>query len=211
MKIFNVEIYGLSESILASGYPKKATVEEHDTNNMVSLDTSKSYERCKKLGNAENGSGHDCFLKGIIVQFDITYCSHWALQCGRYHFIDTVSSQSKMHMMLKFDIDNMFDYQVTQVAIDNLKACISDYNNLTIEDFTDHNSFTYNKNLMFRRVIVNTPHGFELTMRMTTNYLQLKTIYNQRRKHKLEDWQIFCDWVESLPYFKEFCINKEER
>ena len=41
--------------------------------------------------------------------------------------------------------------------------------------------------------------GFELAARMTTNYLELKTIYRQRRNHRLPDWHMFCDWVESLP------------
>ena len=36
------------------------------------------------------------------------------------------------------------------------------------------------------------------------SYLQLKTIYFQRRNHKLkEDWVTFCDWCETLPMFKE--------
>jgi hypothetical protein len=41
-------------------------------------------------------------------------------------------------------------------------------------------------------------------MRCTTNYLQLRTIYHQRKNHKLkEDWGAFCDWIKSLPYSKE--------
>jgi len=48
----------------------------------------------------------------------------------------------------------------------------------------------------------NLPSGYEMWMHVTTNYLQLKTIYKQRRNHKLkEDWGAFCDWIESLPLF----------
>ena len=54
-------------------------------------------------------------------------------------------------------------------------------------------------------VISNCPLGLELTMRCTTNYLQLRTIYHQRKHHKLkEDWGAYCTWIESLPYSKEF-------
>jgi len=42
-----------------------------------------------------------------------------------------------------------------------------------------------------------------MVMRITTNYLQLKTIYRQRKNHKLPEWRIFCDWILSLPEFKE--------
>ena len=52
----------------------------------------------------------------------------------------------------------------------------------------------------FLRMIYNVPSGFELTARMVTNYQQLKTIYRQRRTHRLPDWQMFCDWIESLPH-----------
>jgi hypothetical protein len=42
---------------------------------------------------------------------------------------------------------------------------------------------------------------------MTTNYQQLKTIYQQRRNHRLPEWQVFCDWVETLPLFMELCFK----
>ena len=47
----------------------------------------------------------------------------------------------------------------------------------------------FSKYEVFMKIISNTPMGFEQTMRVTTNYLQLKTIYLQREHHKLkEDW-----------------------
>lgn len=63
---------------------------------------------------------------------------------------------------------------------------------------------------VYMKVISNCPMGFEMTMRVTTSYLQLKTIYQQRKFHKLkEDWTAFCDWCESLPLFKEICLTKK--
>ena len=32
------------------------------------------------------------------------------------------------------------------------------------------------------------------------NYQALRRIYKQRRSHKHPDWEIFCDWLEQLPY-----------
>ena len=52
----------------------------------------------------------------------------------------------------------------------------------------------------FLRLIYNIPSGFELTARMTTNYRQLKTMYAQRKHHRLPDWKYICHWIESLPY-----------
>jgi hypothetical protein len=38
---------------------------------------------------------------------------------------------------------------------------------------------------------------------MTTNYQQLKTMYFQRKNHKLEEWHVFCDWALGLPLFED--------
>ena len=60
----------------------------------------------------------------------------------------------------------------------------------------------------FLKIIYNIPSGFKLTAKMTTNYRQLKTIYDQRKCHRLPEWRGVCEWIESLPYMKEFLIHK---
>lgn len=45
---------------------------------------------------------------------------------------------------------------------------------------------------------------------MSTNYRQLKTIYHQRKKHRLPEWRSFCEWIETLPMFKELCLGNIE-
>ena len=51
----------------------------------------------------------------------------------------------------------------------------------------------------FLRLVYSLPAGLEMSARMTTNYRQLKTIYNQRRDHRLPEWRVFCKWLEELP------------
>ena len=63
---------------------------------------------------------------------------------------------------------------------------------------------------LYLEILYSNPAGFKITARMTTNYRQLKTIYKQRRYHRLPEWQIFCDWLETLPY-SEFITRKEKR
>jgi len=185
LKISNTNVYGLEESLIASGYPMLAEEIkniEYDNNNRAII-SQKEIDRGIRLGNVPSGSGHDNFLKGIIVQFDVKYPQYWTPQFQRYHFADIVSSQSKMHRITKMDIQNSCNQYVMP-----------------------ENDNSYEN---FMRVISNTPMGFEMTMRVTSNYLQLKTIYLQRQHHKLkEDWGNFCTWVESLPYFKEFCLKE---
>ena len=44
--------------------------------------------------------------------------------------------------------------------------------------------------------------------RLTTNYRSLKTIYSQRKNHRLPEWREFCEWIETLPY-SEFITGIE--
>ena len=64
---------------------------------------------------------------------------------------------------------------------------------------------------IYHMLVSNAPMGLTLGMRVTTNLAQLKTIYYQRKNHKLEDWQEFCKWIESLPEFKYFNNIKDEQ
>ena len=65
----------------------------------------------------------------------------------------------------------------------------------------------------FYRLIYNIPSGFEYTAGMVTNYRQLKTIYTQRKNHRLQEWRDFCKWIETLPHSEWITgyANKEDK
>ena len=44
------------------------------------------WDRAKKLATTRGGNGHDCFLKGIIVQVDITAPQYWWLTRSKIPF-----------------------------------------------------------------------------------------------------------------------------
>jgi len=209
LKIFNVKVYGLNESAKASGYPMiSGDIPCYDDIDELS---EKEIKRIKNLGNAIPGSGHDCFLKGITVQFDITYPNYWSPQFQRYHFADIVSSTSKMHRITKMDLHKTCNKYVDDIVIENLQKWVDIYNSFSEEETEiTVNDNKYTKYEVFMKIISNAPLGLEQTMRVTTNYLQLKSIYNQRRHHKLkEDWGSFCDWCLTLPMFKDLCIKNK--
>ena len=187
--IKNVQIYGLEESIRASKFPMAV-----DTDKC----TSEITERTISLGSAATGTGHDNFLKGIIVQFDWTFTPKCSVEVERYHFIDFVSSQSTMHRITKFDLDKAYIEYVDKAIINRMKCLVERYNAMTKEQ---QNSDEGKE--LYLKILYSNPCGMFLTARMTTNYQQLKTIYQQRRYHRLPEWQWFCDWCETLPYFLE--------
>ena len=174
----NWEVYGISKSIQASKYPKAVDVDKC---------TSEITDTVKRLAGCIPGTGHDQFLTGIIVQFDLTFSLKAWTEMQRYHFMDFVSSQSTMHRITNFDIEGQCNEYVDADAIYLVKKKIYQYEqNPTPENYL--------------RILYNVPTGFRLTARMTTNYRQLKTIYHQRKNHRLPEWREFCEWIEKLPY-----------
>ena len=184
-QINNVQIYGLEESIRRAKFPMSV-----DANKPTIELTS----GINSLGLAEIGSGHDNFLNGIIVQFDLTATIKMWTEMERYHFIDFVSSQSTIHRITKFDLNTAYSTFVDPDIIDIMKKKVDMYNNLT-----DEKDAEAKKNL-YLEILYSNPCGMFLTAGMTTNYRQLKTIYKQRKYHKLPEWREFCKWLETLPH-----------
>lgn len=183
-----VSIYGLLPSVQASKFP-------------MSTDTNTSPEPTEttyRLAQCEPGSGHDQFLTGIVVQFNLTFTNKAWVEAERYHFLDFVSSQSTMHRIAKFDLDQAYIDYVDPRMVEVMKALVAEYNS----DPTPEK---------YLRVLYSNPAGFRLTARMTTNYRQLKTIYRQRRNHRLPEWRAFCEWIETLPYSEWItCLRESE-
>ena len=218
LTVQNVNVYDLIPSVLASGYAMRTDPLEKplDSYTEDSEEFKKGLIRAKKLINASKNSDvhcHDNFLTGIRVSFDVKYPQYWTPEFQRYHFADIVTSSSKMHRLLKMDIDNSCNKYVTQETKDNLKKYIEEYN--TIANMTPSEDWLVNMHMenakyeKWMKVLSNTPLGLELFMRVSTNYKQLQTIYYQRKNHRLKEWHIFCSFIEHLPYFQELILGQE--
>lgn len=200
MKVENVQVYGLEESIRRAKFPMSVDVDSlnHDiTQGIITL------------GKSSVGSGHDNFLNGIVVQFDLTFSNKAWVEAERYHFFDFVSSQSTMHRITQFKLKDQCNKYVDSRIIDIVQEKIDEYNRLKELDKESHSdSRTELLKELYLEILYNIPSGFELTAGMTTNYRQLKTIYHQRKTHRLPEWREFCAWIETLPKFKEICLGE---
>ena len=192
LSVKNIKVYDLEESVIACRNAMRTEPPEYTKDEF-----EKSLERAIKLANSPSGSGHQTFLSGIRVSFDLIYPNYISPELQRYHWIDIVCSSSKMHRLAKMDMDNCFNKYVTQESREQIKELVELYNNAP----------TYEN---FMLLVSNCPQGIELFMRVSTNYLQLKTIVRQRANHKLkEDWGAFIDFVRTLPYAKELIFGEE--
>lgn len=194
--VSNVKIYGLEDSVRGSKYPMATDLSKVDET---------VTERTIQLAQAEAGSGHDNFLNGVIVQFDLTFSNKAWVEAERYHFLDFVSSQSTMHRITAFDLDQVYNSYVDPRIIAIMKEKTREYNELKadIRELRDEGKDTTTLDDVaaqkYLEILYSNPAGFRLTARMTTNYRQLKTIYFQRRSHRLPEWRAFCKWIETLP------------
>ncbi len=195
LEVTNVRVYDLMESVIACRNAMRITPPEY-----TQEEFEKSLPRAIQLANTPNGSGNQNWLKGVRVSFDIKYPNYISPELQRYNFVDIVTSSSKMHKLVNMDMDYCFNKYVTEQSKQQMKDLIKQYNQ----------DKSYES---FMKVISNCPQGIELFMRCSTNYLQLRNIYHQRKHHKLkEDWGVgVCEnFVKKLPYAKELIIGEKQ-
>lgn len=190
LQIDNWKVYDLKESVIACRNAMRITPAQ-----ITDEEFNASMPRAIMLANSPSGSGHQTFLSGIRVSFDIKYPNYISPELQRYHWIDIVSSSSKMHRLSSMDMDTCFNKYVTDESKEQMKILVKKFNDTkSYEDFMV--------------MLSNCPQGIELFMRVSTNYLQLRTLYRQRKNHKLkEDWGAVFEFIEKLPYANEFIIG----
>lgn len=190
MRVSNVKVNDLEESIKASKYPMSVSPDSC---------TTEITKTAQALAQSGKGEGHDQYLTGITVSFDLQCSNKMWVEMERYRFVSFVSSQSTMHRITRFNIREQCNGYVDEVIIKRLEELQQE----SIDDPTNEQ-----KKL---QLLYNIPSGFELTARLTTNYRALKTVYAQRQNHRLPEWRAFCKFIETLPMAKELIVPKKQQ
>lgn len=177
---FLFEKYQIQSPTLAKDCCKKLSLQE----------AIAAHRNIARLANTQKGTGHDQALTGVIVQFDLSFSNKAWVEAERYHFLDFVSSQSTMHRITKFNLDKAYNRYVDRRIVALMKGKVARYN---------EESDPEKRKEMYLEILYSNPAGFIITAGMTTNYRQLKTIYAQRKDHRLPEWREFCKWIERLP------------
>jgi hypothetical protein len=201
VEITNVDVYDLEKSVIACRNAMRTEpvqplfIDPFGKPIYEPKEWNDSFNRAKLLAKSPSNSGHPNFLTGIRVSFDIIYPNYFSPELQRYHWIDIVTSSSKMHRLGEIVKKDSFNKYVTPEVI----AIVQDLANKFLENPTYENRI---------KLLSNCPLGIELFMRVSTNYMQLRNIYHQRKSHRLvEDWGAFCKMIKELPFFDEF-INQ---
>lgn len=202
MRLENVKVYDLEESLVASGYPMRTVL-------TLRKPDEKDIKRGLNLTKASNGNGaHGQWLTGVRVAFDLTFTNKVWVEAERYRFLEFVSSQSTMHRITKFDLEDQYNKYVDPRAIAIMQEKKDQYNAYAAALETTENQGTKMEireamHETYLEMLYTNPAGFELTARMTTNYRCLLNIYIQRWDHRLPEWREFCAQLLELPMFPE--------
>lgn len=142
------------------------------------------------------GDSHAKYLRQILVSVDITAGAEWWKEFDTYKVGTVANSTSLMHKLGSrpltvhdFSFDDLHDPDV-QEAIRLLNRVIQKWRESGKKVGTSE----------WRKMQKLVPMGVRYTRTVTMNYQVLKTIYRDRRGHRLQEWRDFCAWVETLPY-----------
>ena len=165
------------------------------------------------------GDDHGKFLRFINVTVDITAPLYWWKEFDTYKVGTIANSCSTMHKIhdKMFEFDD-FSYEHLLVDTGEVNPYIKGVDPITprgvlyiiIEELNWYrNKYLETKDKKYWwQMIQLLPSSYNQKRTVQLNYQVLKSMYFARKSHKLDEWHEFCDWCETLPYFKEICIQE---
>ena len=145
---------------------------------------------------AKAGTDHRKFMRMIVVYVDVIAPLYWWKEADTYKVGTVRNSCSTMHKITEkeftlddFSHEHLDDYSL-KYMIDIIRAL-----NVSREMFLD----TKSKKDWYQ-LIQLLPSSYNQRATLMLNYEVLANMYHSRKNHKLDEWHIFCDWIETLPY-----------
>lgn len=157
---------------------------------------------------AKAGSDHRKFLRMITVTVDITAPLYWWKEFDTYKVGTVANSCSTMHKIheKEFTIDDFSHEHLTPAAKAMLSGVVERLNFARKEFLKGRKASDFgmpSAKEYWWDMIQLLPASYNQRRTCCLNYEVLANIYFARRNHKLDEWHVFCDWILSLPYFKE--------
>ena len=169
----------------------------------------KDLDLMTRLRNA--GTDHRKFMRMITVYADITAPLYWWKEFDTYKVGTVANSCSTMHKIAdkKFTLEDfshehlIFEDDVNYIdMIGWLQKQIDILNEwrLTYLDVKDSPTSAESAKKYWWQMIQLLPSSYNQKRTVMLNYEVLANMYKSRKNHKLDEWHVLCDWIESLPY-----------
>lgn len=210
IKLEHTEVYGWEAAIRGMRNPKNSWDKSDSAfrmNRHMALEIdfigANDLKLMKQLSKA--GSDHGKFLRYINVTVDITAPLYWWKEYDTYKVGTVANSCSTMHKIhdRPLTIDDFSHEHLMSGALFELGRIIDVINDARAEYVKDGQ----HKKAYWWQMIQLLPTSYNQKRTVQLNYQVLKTMYHARKNHKLNEWHDFCDWCESLPYFKNICLE----
>lgn len=173
------------------------------------------------------GPEHRKFMRQIMITVDITAPLYWWKEFDTYKIGTTANSTSTMHKMLAkpitldcFEIGDFTNlpYPVEMQREEIKSPCDTDFIQMCLIPYLEYLRQTAincgdagdeeTQKIYWKELIRWLPESWLQTRTVTMNYENLRTMYHQRKNHKLVEWKTeFINFIKSLPYSDEFIIN----
>lgn len=147
----------------------------------------------------KKGGGHSKFLESLQIWIDITMPRYWWQEFDTYRCGTTKQSESTIHTIMrrKLTQDDFVD-TISNSTLLGLNELIHQYKN------GNHNK-GINEDL-FKGIKRHLPEGFLQRRIVNTNYKTLQNMIQQRKNHKLEEWQEFVKFLQENCKYKEYLV-----
>lgn len=224
IKIENVDVFGWEASIRGLRSPLNSW-DKSDSGYVTEYDEGGFDAEFYKIGNNDldlmkkliaAGSDHSKFMRMINVTCDITAPLYWWSEYDTYKVGTVRNSCSKMHKLLSkpfemsdFSFDKLPGYknevkhndkykyaektnvyeEVARPLVDILNEMRDSYLNCDDEE---------QKKIIWYSILQLLPESYNQRATVQINYAVLRNMYHSRKQHKLDEWRMFCKWIEQL-------------
>ena len=206
IKIENVDVYGWDAAIRGARNPMNSwaksdsywtRIEDSETLETAKFEffvDDKDYKLLKRLADA--GTDHGKFMRFVSVACDITAPLYWWKEFDTYKVGTVANSCSTMHKITAkpFTLEDFSHENMSHDGVLLLEKTIEFLN-------TRRNDFLESGRKIFWWDIIQTlPTSYNQRRTVLLNYQVLKNMYHARNNHKIDEWHVFCDFIETLPY-----------
>lgn len=154
----------------------------------------------------KGGDDHAKFLRMIHVQADITAPLYWWKEYDTYKVGTVANSCSTMHKLHTKPIE-LSDFSIDDFAFDDADVSLSFYSAALNCELLRRKYLETQDKRHWKALIQLLPSSYNQKRTVDLNYQVLAHMYFARRSHKLSEWHEFCDWVLTLPYFREIVVG----
>ena len=226
IKIENTEVFGWEAAIRGMRNPMNSWGKS-DSRWLTGLDEYEEEVPVFEIGEndlklmqqlSKAGSDHGKFLRMINVTCDITSSLYFFKEFDTYKVGTVANSCSTMHKshakeftLDDFSHEHLDEYEESLEVLKTVIKALNEVREIYVNGYVGkHYAIPIGVKDYWWQMIQLLPSSYNQRRTVQLNYQVLKSMYFARKNHRLDEWHTLCDWMLTLPYFKEIVIEPME-